>query len=199
MLWDQAGEAGAEQTALGPLPEWDLADLYPGRDSPELRRDLAGAGRRCGVVPGALRGQARGAVGRRTRRRCRGIRAAAGDRRPDHELCRPAARRQCRRPRDRAASSRRCTSASTRSRPSCCSSRSKSTGSTMPRSTPSWPTRRWRITGRGCAMCARCGRTSSATSWRSCCSRNRSRAAPPGCGCSTRPSPNCAFRSAGAS
>jgi oligoendopeptidase F len=25
---------------LGPLPEWDLADLYPGRDSPELRRDL---------------------------------------------------------------------------------------------------------------------------------------------------------------
>src|SRR5690348_4633257 len=28
--------------ALGPLPEWDLSDLYPGRDSPELRRDLAG-------------------------------------------------------------------------------------------------------------------------------------------------------------
>ena len=28
---------------LGPLPEWDLADLYPGRDSPELQRDLASA------------------------------------------------------------------------------------------------------------------------------------------------------------
>ncbi|HLY47299.1 MAG TPA: M3 family oligoendopeptidase [Stellaceae bacterium] len=28
------------QPALGALPEWDLADLYPGRDSPELARDL---------------------------------------------------------------------------------------------------------------------------------------------------------------
>ena len=27
-------------TDLGPLPEWDLSDLYPGRDSPELARDL---------------------------------------------------------------------------------------------------------------------------------------------------------------
>jgi oligoendopeptidase F len=27
--------------ALGKLPEWDLGDLYPGRDSPELKRDLA--------------------------------------------------------------------------------------------------------------------------------------------------------------
>jgi oligoendopeptidase F len=40
MLLDKMGEAGAEPKALGPLPEWDLADLYPGRDSPELRRDL---------------------------------------------------------------------------------------------------------------------------------------------------------------
>ena len=34
----------AEMTAaapdLGPLPEWDLSDLYPGSDSPELARDL---------------------------------------------------------------------------------------------------------------------------------------------------------------
>ena len=28
---------------LGPLPEWDLVDLYPGRESPELQRDLAAA------------------------------------------------------------------------------------------------------------------------------------------------------------
>ncbi len=40
MLWDKAGDTAAEPKALGPLPEWDLADLYPGRDSPELRRDL---------------------------------------------------------------------------------------------------------------------------------------------------------------
>src|SRR5260370_40140404 len=40
-----AADAGAqpakEGTPLGPLPEWDLADLYPGRDSPELAGDLA--------------------------------------------------------------------------------------------------------------------------------------------------------------
>ena len=28
------------EARLGPLPEWDLSDLYPGRDSPELARDL---------------------------------------------------------------------------------------------------------------------------------------------------------------
>src|SRR5260370_9696494 len=33
--------ATAGEAALGPLPEWDLSDLYPGRDSPELQRDLA--------------------------------------------------------------------------------------------------------------------------------------------------------------
>jgi oligoendopeptidase F len=27
--------------ALGDLPEWDLSDLYPGRDSAALTRDLA--------------------------------------------------------------------------------------------------------------------------------------------------------------
>src|SRR5260370_37884189 len=37
-------EMNSGQAALGPLPEWDLADLYPGRDSPELTRDLAGLG-----------------------------------------------------------------------------------------------------------------------------------------------------------
>ena len=38
---DVAEREGASTDRLGPLPEWDLADLYPGRDSPELRRDLA--------------------------------------------------------------------------------------------------------------------------------------------------------------
>jgi oligoendopeptidase F len=37
---DQAQTAPAESRGLGPLPEWDLADLYPGRDSPELAADL---------------------------------------------------------------------------------------------------------------------------------------------------------------
>src|SRR5438270_8047385 len=35
---DASGDAAQN---LGPLPEWDLSDLYPGRDSPELARDLA--------------------------------------------------------------------------------------------------------------------------------------------------------------
>ena len=32
---------GQRQTALIDLPEWDLSDLYPGRDSEALVRDLA--------------------------------------------------------------------------------------------------------------------------------------------------------------
>jgi oligoendopeptidase F len=32
--------AADKKTALGSLPEWDLRDLYPGRDSPELAGDL---------------------------------------------------------------------------------------------------------------------------------------------------------------
>jgi oligoendopeptidase F len=35
--------AGGAARDLGKLPEWDLADLYPGRDSAELKRDLDGA------------------------------------------------------------------------------------------------------------------------------------------------------------
>src|SRR5262247_1415402 len=30
----------AAEPDLGPLPEWNLADLYPGRDSPQLAADL---------------------------------------------------------------------------------------------------------------------------------------------------------------
>jgi oligoendopeptidase F len=35
-----AGERKAKPKALGALPHWDLSDLYPGSDSPELTRDL---------------------------------------------------------------------------------------------------------------------------------------------------------------
>src|SRR6266851_80226 len=41
-LRDVAEKEAMGQKNLGPLPEWDLADLYPGRDSPELTRDLTG-------------------------------------------------------------------------------------------------------------------------------------------------------------
>ncbi|HUK58869.1 MAG TPA: M3 family oligoendopeptidase [Stellaceae bacterium] len=36
-----AAGTAARRRALGKLPQWDLSDLYPGRDSPELARDLA--------------------------------------------------------------------------------------------------------------------------------------------------------------
>ena len=35
-----AAAAQAGHNAFGALPEWDLADLYPGKDSPELKADL---------------------------------------------------------------------------------------------------------------------------------------------------------------
>jgi len=38
---DEKPPTAAAERALGALPEWDLRDLYPGRDSAELRRDLA--------------------------------------------------------------------------------------------------------------------------------------------------------------
>jgi oligoendopeptidase F len=38
---DEKPPTGAAERALGALPEWDLRDLYPGRDSAELKRDLA--------------------------------------------------------------------------------------------------------------------------------------------------------------
>jgi oligoendopeptidase F len=37
---ESAAAATDKKAALGALPEWDLGDLYPGRDSPELSRDL---------------------------------------------------------------------------------------------------------------------------------------------------------------
>jgi oligoendopeptidase F len=40
-----AAEHGSAGPELGSLPEWDLGDLYPGRDSPELAHDLAASER----------------------------------------------------------------------------------------------------------------------------------------------------------
>ena len=36
----EAGARKSRKAALGALPQWDLSDLYPGRDSIELQRDL---------------------------------------------------------------------------------------------------------------------------------------------------------------
>jgi oligoendopeptidase F len=54
-----AMDAAARKAVLGTLPEWDLADLYPGRDSPELARDLA----RLAADAEAFRGRCQGRLG----------------------------------------------------------------------------------------------------------------------------------------
>ena len=40
-MTDTAMQTNDTADALGSLPQWDLADLYPGRESKELKRDLA--------------------------------------------------------------------------------------------------------------------------------------------------------------
>ena len=42
---------------LGALPEWNLADLYPGMDSPALRRDLDEADTECLAFEQAYKGR----------------------------------------------------------------------------------------------------------------------------------------------
>jgi len=60
-------DAAAPERALGKLPEWNLADLYPGRDSAELKRDLdeseAAAGRFRERYEGKLAGLAGAELG----------------------------------------------------------------------------------------------------------------------------------------
>ena len=43
--------------ALGPLPEWNLADLYPDPDGPDLAGDLAEAYRRAAAFEARIRGR----------------------------------------------------------------------------------------------------------------------------------------------
>ena len=40
MATQKDASAAVKSNELGALPEWDLSDLYPGRDSPELTRAL---------------------------------------------------------------------------------------------------------------------------------------------------------------
>jgi oligoendopeptidase F len=56
MLRDQA-EAGGAPAALGQLPEWDLTDLYPGRDSAELQREIEALADDAGVFRSRYEGR----------------------------------------------------------------------------------------------------------------------------------------------
>jgi oligoendopeptidase F len=56
-----AATAPAPKAAdLGPLPEWDLGDLYPGMDAPEFAADLAKAEAECKAIAEAYRGKLEG-------------------------------------------------------------------------------------------------------------------------------------------
>jgi oligoendopeptidase F len=47
----------AKTSKLGSLPEWNLTDLYPGLDSPELKWDLENADQRCAAFEADFKGR----------------------------------------------------------------------------------------------------------------------------------------------
>ena len=49
--------AKAPAKSLGPLPEWNLADLYPAFDAPEVKRDLEKAEAECVTLENAYKGR----------------------------------------------------------------------------------------------------------------------------------------------
>ncbi|CAA9356449.1 MAG: Oligoendopeptidase F, partial [uncultured Microvirga sp.] len=52
-----AARAAAVSADMGPLPEWDLTDLYPAMDSPEFARDLSQAEAECKAFADTYRGR----------------------------------------------------------------------------------------------------------------------------------------------
>ena len=54
---DTARESGAAAADLGALPEWDLSDLYPSSESPELKADLERIERECRDFAAAYEGR----------------------------------------------------------------------------------------------------------------------------------------------
>ncbi|HEY4162992.1 MAG TPA: M3 family oligoendopeptidase [Dongiaceae bacterium] len=55
--------AGAEAANLGPLPNWNLADLYPSPTAPEIEQDLKGAAARAGEFHRSYEGKLAGLDG----------------------------------------------------------------------------------------------------------------------------------------
>ncbi len=49
--------AAKRPAGLGSLPEWNLADLYPGIDAPEVKRDLDRADAECAAFAEAYKGK----------------------------------------------------------------------------------------------------------------------------------------------
>src|ERR1043166_1181647 len=53
-------EKSARTRALGALPEWNLTDLYPSHDSPQMQRDLQRADAECVAFEEAYKGKLAG-------------------------------------------------------------------------------------------------------------------------------------------
>ena len=67
-----ARKKSATTSKLGALPEWNLNDLYPGMESPELKWDLENTENQCAAFEEAFKGKLNGA------RRGRGGRQGIG-------------------------------------------------------------------------------------------------------------------------
>ncbi len=92
--------------SLGALPEWNLADLYPAMDAPEIKRDLDRGETECIAFEKAYKGRladiaASPDAGRSARRGGAALRGDRGPARPAHLLCGAALRRQHHRSRHR--------------------------------------------------------------------------------------------------
>ena len=62
-LHDSANEGGGRSGELGVLPEWDLSDLYPAMDSPELTGDIERIETECKDFAGRHEGKLGGLTG----------------------------------------------------------------------------------------------------------------------------------------
>ena len=140
-------------------------------------------------VPDRLCRQAGENLRPRPRGRDRGIRADRGDSRPDHVLCPAVVRRRQHRPGARQVlpDGQRAGDRDQQP-PDLLHARAEPAGRRGDRGQVG-------RSGTGATISARSVRTSSPTIWKSCCTRKRSRAGPPGAGCSTRRSPACGCRS----
>ena len=63
MAREFATDVAGGRLEFGSVPEWDLRDLYPGRDSPELARDLERAAKDADAFAAAYRGKLPGLTG----------------------------------------------------------------------------------------------------------------------------------------
>ena len=79
--------AASADAAIGPMPEWDLRDLYPAPDSPALAADLKRAAAEAKAFKQRYQGKLAGIDGAALGGAINVLRGDAGRAGPDHELC----------------------------------------------------------------------------------------------------------------